>query len=143
MSLTYTAVESVMVDVKKVSVDSSATVTEAAVVILKGRKGARVSTVVVMEKKKAVGILTEHDILERVITAKKNPAKTCVRDVMSTPLITVEADTSLSKAIEFMKSKGIRRLLVTKKGKVEGIVTQRGILLKLMELFKYLSMYSG
>ena len=128
MSQAYTAVEKVMVDVKEVSVGPSTTITEAAAAILKGGKGA----VVVMEKKKAVGILTEHDILERVVTAKRDPTQTCVRDVMSTPLISVEADTGLSKAIELMNRKGIRRLLVTKKGKVEGMVTQRGILLKLM-----------
>jgi CBS domain-containing protein len=139
MSLTYTTVESIMDDVKNVSVDSSASVTKAAASILKGGKGA----VVVLEKKKAVGIITERDILDRVITAKRDPSKTSVKEVMSTPLITVESNTSLSKAIEFMNRKGIRRLLVTKKGKVEGIVTQRDILLKLMELFKYLFMYSG
>ena len=97
----------------------------------------------IFEKKRAVGILTERGILEKVITAHKDPARTCVRDVMSAPLITVEEDTSLSNAIEFMGKKGIRRLLITKKGKVKGIVTQRDILMKLMGLFKYLFMYSG
>ena len=139
MSLTYTAVESIMDDVKNVSVESSVSVTKAAASILKGGKGA----VVVLEKKKAVGIITERDILDRVITAKRDPSKTSVKEVMSTPLITVESSTGLSKAIEFMNRKGIRRLLVTKRGKVEGIVTQRDILLKLMDLFKYLFMYSG
>ena len=133
------AVESVMGDVKKVSVDSAVSVTQATASILKGGKGA----VVIFEKKRAVGILTERGILEKVITARKDPARTCVRDVMSAPLITVEADTSLSNAIEFMSKKGIRRLLITKKGKVKGIVTQRDILMKLMGLFKYLFMYSG
>jgi len=128
-----------MDDVRKVSVDSTASVTEAAASILKGGKGA----VVVLEKKRAVGILTERDILEKVITLRRDPAKTSVGDVMSAPLITIESDTSLSKAIAMMSKKGIRRLLITKKGKVEGIVTQRDILLKLMELFKYLLMYSG
>ena len=128
-----------MDDVRKVSVDSTASVAEAAASILKGEKGA----VVVLEKKRAVGILTERDILEKVITLRRDPAKTSVGDVMSAPLITIESDTSLSKAIAIMSKKGIRRLLITKKGKVEGIVTQRDILLKLMELFKYLLMYSG
>ncbi len=137
--MAYTTVEGIMDDVRKVSVDSTASVAEAAASILKGEKGA----VVVLEKKRAVGILTERDILEKVITLRRDPAKTSVGDVMSAPLITIESDTSLSKAIAIMSKKGIRRLLITKKGKVEGIVTQRDILLKLMELFKYLLMYSG
>jgi CBS domain-containing protein len=139
MSLAYTTVESIMDNVRKVSVDSTASVTEAAASILKGEKGA----VVVLEKKRAVGILTERDILEKVIIPQRDPAGTSVGDVMSAPLVTIESDTSLSKAIALMSEKSIRRLLITKKGRVKGIVTQRDILLKLMELFKYLLMYSG
>lgn len=139
MSLSFTTVESIMDDVKKVSVDSTSSVTEAAVAILKGGKGA----VVVLEKKKAIGIITERDVLEKVVTVHKEPSKTLVVEVMSSPLITIDVTVSLSEAIALMSKKGIRRLLVTRHGKVEGIVTQRDILLKLMELFKYLLMHAG
>jgi CBS domain-containing protein len=59
------------------------------------------------------GIVTERDILYRVIAEKKDPTKVTLGDIMSSPIIAVDEQLSLKDAISLMRSKHIRRLLVT------------------------------
>ena len=59
------------------------------------------------------GIVTELDILYRVIADKKDPMKITLGEIMSSPIIAVDEQLSLKDAISLMRSKHIRRLLVT------------------------------
>jgi CBS domain-containing protein len=65
------------------------------------------------------GIVTERDILYRVIAEKKDPTKVTLGDIMSSPIIAVDEQLSLKDAISLMRSKHIRRLLVTSSQKRE------------------------
>jgi CBS domain-containing protein len=72
------------------------------------------------------GIVTERDILYRVIGSNKGPYKTLLRDIMSSPVVTIDAGASVAEAISIMRSKSFRRLLVarrerTKKGQLGSI----------------------
>lgn len=98
-----------------------------------------IGSVVVTEDGKPVGILTERDIMKRVC-----PEKLCTRavkagEIMSKPLITIEADAKLGEAALLMTEKDIRRLLVTEKGKVVGIVTQKDVMRGTLETFMVLA----
>ena len=61
------------------------------------------------------GIVTERDILYRVIGGNKGPYKTILKEVMSSPVVTIERGASVNEAMSLMRNKKIRRLLVTKR----------------------------
>jgi CBS domain-containing protein len=65
------------------------------------------------EKPLITGIVTERDILYRVIGGNKGPYKTMLKEVMSSPIVTIEKGSSVNEAMSLMKNKNIRRLLVT------------------------------
>ena len=87
-----------------------------------------IGAVVVTDGTRHYGLITERDILERVFKTSKDPTKTSAKDVMSSPLKTVEYNKSLADVLKIMHDKQIRRLAVEQKGKVIGIVTERRIL---------------
>jgi len=89
-----------------------------------------IGSVLVIEDNRPLGIITEKDILERVIKAKREPERTSAKEVMSTPLITIDAGKPLAEAFKVMRSNGIRRLAVTRDGNFVGILTERRTLAK-------------
>jgi len=98
-----------------------------------------VGSVVVTQDGKPVGILTERDILKKVC-----PRQLCTRaitagEIMSKPLIHIEADAGLGQASSLMSLKDVRRLLVMDKGKVAGIVTQKDVMRGTLETFMSLA----
>jgi CBS domain-containing protein len=78
------------------------------------------------------GIVTERDILYRVIGGNKGPYKTILRDVMSSPLVTIDEGASVTEAISLMRNLKIRRLLVVRREKTKevqlGLVTLMSII---------------
>lgn len=74
------------------------------------------------------GIVTERDMLFKIVAADLPPAHIQVRKIMSSPLITVDADTPIRKALEIMTDRHIRHLLVTEKEKTVGLITQRAMI---------------
>jgi CBS domain-containing protein len=73
------------------------------------------------------GIITEADLIEKVLSKGLNPKRIAVEDIMTTPIITVSSRTSLDEAIETMVKKNIRRLPIEEKGKIIGIIVDRDI----------------
>jgi CBS domain-containing protein len=102
-------------NVVSISVDKS--VFEAAELMCSSQLGC----LVVVDGEVPVGIVTERDIVRRVV-AKKLPLETKVSEVMSKSLITVDPDASLKEAARLMSSNKIRRLPVSKDNKLVGIV---------------------
>jgi len=86
-----------------------------------------VGSVVVVEGENPVGIVTERDI-SRHVARKTNPLKTQVRNVMSSPLITIAHSATNQESMAAMLKHGIRRLPVVEKEKLVGIVSQRDLL---------------
>jgi glycosyltransferase involved in cell wall biosynthesis/CBS domain-containing protein len=87
-----------------------------------------VGSIVAVENNQPVGIITEKDILQRVIKAGKNLELTLVKDVMSKPLVTIEAVQTVADALETLHKHNIRRLIVTRKGAFVGLTTERRLL---------------
>jgi CBS domain-containing protein len=90
-------------------------------------KKKKIGNVIVVEDKQPVGILTESDILKKVVAEGKTPNKILVEDVMSTPIIVIDPYVTLDAAMKTMGKCNIRRLPVIEKGKLIGIITQRDI----------------
>jgi len=86
----------------------------------------------VIEKEKPVGIITEKDVLEKAIIKNKNMYKTTANEIMSKPLIFIESDHSIKEALELMRKHQIRRLAITEKNVLIGIVTERRLLAKFL-----------
>ncbi len=105
----------------RVSFDDS--VTDAARVMQK----AAATEAVVMRDDDPIGIVTERDILYKVVAAGLDPSAIKVRDVMSAPVATVDSADKVVDAIAKMSKLGFRRLGVTSKGKLVGLVTQKAM----------------
>jgi CBS domain-containing protein len=85
-----------------------------------------VSSVLVSSKNsnEAIGIVTERDIIYRVVAESKGPIKITLKEIMTSPLISVPEEESIKNAILLMRRKHIRRLGVKKAdGKIIGTVT--------------------
>lgn len=84
--------------------------------------------VLITVKGTPVGIVTERDILNKVAAEDLPASKVLVRKIMSSPLITINADTLLPEAIRLMAEHHIRTLFVTDNGKPMGLLNQRAII---------------
>jgi CBS domain-containing protein len=106
-----------------VTIQSDQTILNAANIMNENKIGC----LVVLENGRAVGIITERDLLERVIAVSADPVKTTVGQVMSKPLVTVEPETMLEEAVELMFQHRIKKLPVVEKDDTEtrlvGLVT--------------------
>jgi CBS domain-containing protein len=87
-----------------------------------------VGAVIVVDRGKPVGIITEKDVLERAVTSNTNLHGIVAKDVMSSPLITINADRPIKDALELMQNHQIRRLAVTENEALVGLVTERRLL---------------
>jgi CBS domain-containing protein len=70
-----------------------------------------------------IGIVTERDIIFRVVAQNKGPFKITLKDIMSSPLLTIDSDKSANEALVVLKQNGINRLPVVNKGNLIGLVT--------------------
>jgi CBS domain-containing protein len=98
-------------------------VTDAARVMQK----AGATEALVMRGYDPIGIVTERDILYKVVAAGLDPSIIKVREVMSAPVATVDATAKVVDAIAKMSKLGIRRLGVTRNRKLVGLVTQKAM----------------
>ena len=91
------------------------------------------SVVVVNEKNHPLGIVTERDIVRRVISDGKDPKITKVDDIKTTSLITIDPETSVYDAALIMTKYRIRRLPVVKDNTLYGIITSDDLVKYLYE----------
>lgn len=112
-----------------VSIQSGGTVEEAARAMMKGGT----TEAIVTAGDAAIGIFTERDIVYKVVAAGKKPSSVKVQDIMSSPVQTIEETSSAGDAIAKMSKLGVRRLGVTKFGKVVGLVTQKSVVSNKLE----------
>lgn len=87
----------------------------------------RISCIVVLRKGSPIGILTERDLINRVLLKNKVPKKTKVKDVMSSPIVTKSPDFSTSKLVKIMNEHMIRHVPIVSEDKLVGIITQTDI----------------
>ena len=87
-----------------------------------------IGSLVVVRDKKPVGILTERDIVRRVISKGKNPAKSQVKNFMTRKLILIDPETTFFNVSRMMYENYFRRLIVVHKGKLVGILTAKDLI---------------
>jgi|WetSurMetagenome_2_1015567.scaffolds.fasta_scaffold30760_2 CBS domain-containing protein len=87
-----------------------------------------VSALIVLHGRDPMGIITEQDIVHRVVCEKKDPDKTSVKDVMSTPLIAINPVATIEEAADAFRRGKVKKLAVISGGVLEGIVSVTDIL---------------
>ncbi len=102
-----------------ITVDENSTVKEAVDIMNEFQIG----SLIVLERGKAMGVVTERDFLRRVIGGAKDAVTTQVKEVMTTPLVVVEPSTDLEEAVKLMFESKIKKLAVVDANKLVGIVT--------------------
>jgi CBS domain-containing protein len=103
-----------------------------------------VGSVIVTNGNRPVGIITSKNILNRIVEPRLDASTVRAKDIMSSPLITVEPDAALEDAAKIMAKKRIKKLVVMEKDKILGILstsdivranpTQLGILQELLKV---------
>ena len=102
------------------------------------------SVVVVSSRGEVIGIVTEKDIVARVVAENRDPLKTTVREVMTPNPITVYDDTPLETAARIMDEQKIGHLpVVDKAGRLVGIVAKSDIIEFTPELIQILYLKRG
>lgn len=97
----------------------------------------RIGSIIVTSKGgKALGIITESDLVRRVLAKNLKPSKLTAKEVMSTPLITVEPDETLTETARRMSRLNIRRMGVVYRGDLVGIISSKDILAVTPELLE-------
>ena len=81
--------------------------------------------VIVLQKGKPKGIVTERDLVNKVLVRGLDPAKTSVSEIMSMPLKTVDPEDDLLKASRVMKEQNVRKLIVVRDDIIYGIITAK------------------
>lgn len=90
-------------------------------------------SIVIVDDDKIAGIITERDILSKIVVKDRDPSKTKIKEIMSTNVITIEENKKLSEAVKMMKTNDIKKLPVTNRGRLSGIITTTDIITAMNE----------
>jgi CBS domain-containing protein len=87
----------------------------------------KVPYIIVLDGGRPVGIVTEEDLVSKVLAADRDPKTTKLSDIMTTPLLTIDPDATLSEAAAIMSEKGVRKLPVVRDEIIYGVLTTKDI----------------
>ena len=88
-----------------------------------------VGSVVVTRDYEPLGIITERDIIERIVLTNKNVNEIAAQEIMTAQLLTIDSNRTIEDALAIMHNNHLRRLVVVNGNKLVGIVTERRLLL--------------
>ncbi len=88
----------------------------------------QISSVLVRKGEEIVGILTEADLIRRVVAEGQDPVKVIVDTVMSFPIHTIDEESSIDSARKVMSENQTRHLVVTRQGKPVGMFSARNLI---------------
>ncbi|WP_437285395.1 CBS domain-containing protein [Sorangium sp. So ce406] len=112
----------------------SAELTETATAVARRMREFRVGCVVVTQGARAIGILTDRDLVLRVMADAREPETTLVSEIVTYDPTTLQQTDSIETALRLMRERGVRRLpIVRYDGKVTGIVTADDLTVLLAE----------
>jgi CBS domain-containing protein len=96
----------------------------------------RINSLFVTNGKEIVGILTDTDMVRRVVAAGVDTLTTTAEQIMSAPILMIDGDKTVLDASDMMAHTRIRHLGVTQDGKLVGMISVRDILVFLTNLRK-------
>jgi signal-transduction protein with cAMP-binding, CBS, and nucleotidyltransferase domain len=101
--------------------------------------GNDIGSVIIVRDSHPVGIITERDLVERVMAKGYKPESTVANSIMSSPLSVIDPSAEVMEAARKMAKLRVRRLVVVQRGEMVGILTSRDILSTAPELIEVLS----
>ncbi len=82
-----------------------------------------ISSIIVVEEKRPIGIVTHKDIISKLMQARIPPDAVTAREVMTSPVITISEESSIEEAARLMSKRHIKKLIVTRNNELAGIIT--------------------
>lgn len=116
-----------------VTLEESVTSNKVAKVMAKKALGC---VIITNKASKPVGIITERDLVQRVLANNLVPDTIQAKTIMTSPLVTISPEATITEAAKQMNSLNIRRLGVIYKGSLNGIVTSKDVLGVMPELIE-------
>jgi CBS domain-containing protein len=95
----------------------------------------KISSIIIMSGQKPTGIITEHDIITKVVTKNKKPSEIQVKEIMSSPLLTISDEKTVTEATKFMRRMNIKKLGVVNKEKLMGVLSITDIVSVMPEIY--------
>ncbi len=86
-----------------------------------------------------IGIVTEWDVLAKVVAPSRNPSEIRLQDIMTRTLVSVDANEGIDRVAKLMAQDGTRRVLVTKDGKILGVIRVQTILARMRDYIDSIS----
>lgn len=97
-----------------------------------------IGSIVVVKGDRPVGIITERDVLRRIVEPCLAPETLRAREVMTSPVVSIDANVSINEAANTMTKKRIKRLLVVEREKLVGILTFTDIVTQVPKMLSIL-----
>ena len=125
-------VKSFMVPAEKfITIDRDVNVRQAAEIMREGGIG----SIFISREGKVIGILTDTDLVRRLVAAGLDPTKTTVEQIMTAPILTIEENKTLLDANDLMAKEHVRHLGVsTQSGELVGMISVRDLVVFLTNL---------
>jgi len=87
-----------------------------------------ISSIIVVEEKRPIGIVTHKDIISKLVQARIPPDAVTAREVMTSPVVTINEESSVEEAARLMSKKHIKKLVVTRNNnELVGIITSSDV----------------
>jgi len=86
-----------------------------------------IGSVLVINSGRPVGIITETNIMRRVVEPRMDPATVWVKDIMTSPIISIEENATVAEAAKIMADRKINRLPVINGDKLVGLISSTDI----------------
>jgi len=102
--------------------------------VAKAMSDCDVDYVIVVQSRKPTGIITERDVIVRMLTQGLDPKVVIARAIYTNPLVTIEETATVNEAAELMKEWKIKHLPVTRNGRIAGMLTYLDIAFNVPEL---------
>lgn len=112
---------------KVISINQGNSVEKAALLMNKNK----ISSIIILDKKKTIGIITEKDLANKIVAKNLLPSKVKVEDIITTEIIGVSHNSSIPDVCKEFKEHQIKKLLVYNNKKLVGIISITDILNKL------------
>ena len=102
--------------------------------VVKAMSDCDVDYVIVVQSRKPTGIITERDVIVRMLTQGLDPSVVIARAIYTNPLVTIEETATVDDAAKLMKEWNIKHLPVTRNGKIVGMLNYLDIAFNVPEL---------
>ena len=97
-----------------------------------------IGSIIVVQDNKPVGVISERDVLKRVVEPCLSPETITARQIMTHPVITICESASVAEVVKIMAEKRVRKIPVMKKERLVGIITYTDILSKVLSMISIL-----